>query len=245
MNFLDRYELVLTDDQSPTFRDHLSDNLETMHHRGGAFSETQLIYGNPLRLCLKAGGRRVLSVGLGLGYNEILTAVESLKREISPQDIHLLSFESEEPLRAAFLQWISGEPLAVYDIILGFFAFDPFKVKQWLLQAYENKSWKLEHSLDEMAFHQKLKGYHCIFYDAFSSKTSPQLWEEKFLNNFFQHFCADRSLVTTYACTGALRRSLKNQNFELILKTGFGGKRMRTMGIRGWDQETNSEFSSL
>lgn len=249
MNFLDRYELVLTDDGSPTFRD-LGDRdgegpkPETMHHRGGAYSETQLIYGNPLRLCLKAGGRRILSVGLGLGYNEILTTVECLKLGISPAEIQLLSFESEEPLRSAFLKWISGEPIEVYDMISQFFAFDSLKIRQWLQEAYQNKHWQLRHSLDESAFFQSPDGHQCIFYDAFSSKTSPQLWEEKFLNDFFKHFCAERSVVTTYACTGALKRSLKNQGFELLLKPGFGGKRLRTMGIRGWNQETRSELSS-
>jgi hypothetical protein len=242
--FLDRYELVLTEDQSPTFRDLSSDSKETMHHRGGAYSETQLIYGDALRACLQAGGRNILSVGLGLGYNEILVAVESLRHSLSPREIRLLSFESEEPLRTAFVNWLQGEPNEVYENIAGFFSFDIFKIKHWLLQARENRHWDLEHSLGEDVFHNIAFQADCVFYDAFSSKTSPGLWSEDFLNQFFKNFCGDRSAVSTYACTGALKRALKAQGFELLLKPGFNGKRLRTMGIRGWENELKFLFSN-
>lgn len=216
-----------------------------MHHRGGAYSETQLIYGDPLRISIKGGGRRFLSLGLGLGYNEILVAVECLRHGISPRQMQLLSFESEEALRSGFIQWLQGQGDEIYDLVAGFFAFDILKIKHFLLQALENHQWQLRHALDESSLSLLDSDFNCIFYDAFSSKTSPQLWTEEFLNLFFAKACSEISVVSTYACTGALKRSIKNQGFELLLKPGFNGKRLRTMGIRGWPTEIKDLFLGL
>lgn len=245
MNFLDRYELVLTADGSPTFKDLGSDSAETMHHRGGAYSETQLIYGDPLRIALKDGARRFLSVGLGLGYNEILVAVECLRNSVSPREAHLVSFESEDILRSSFKNWLSGEENEVYQNIASFFNFDTLKIKHWLNQSLESNNWQVKHALNNDVFLDLKEPSDCIFYDAFSSKTSPELWAEDFLNAFFEKICSANSVVTTYACTGALKRSLKKQNFELLLKPGFNGKRTRTMGIRGWSPEARDLFLGL
>ena len=245
MNYLDRYELVLTEDGSPTFRDLGSETQETMHHRGGAYSETQLIYGNPLRACLQAGLSSAVSVGLGLGYNEILVATEALKNQIPVAEFRLLSFESEKPLRDSFVGWVGGQKNSVYDQIAGLFEYDISKIQNWLHEALEQKTWILEESLNAERLSQPSEQYACLFYDAFSSKTSPDLWSEEFLNLFFAKFCAPTSVVSTYACTGALKRSLKEQNFELLLKPGFNGKRLRTTGIRGFEDSIKSLFLDL
>lgn len=230
------FEVVLTEDQSPTLRWLASDNQETMHHRGGAFSETQHIYGDPLRAVLAQGGRSAVSVGLGLGYNEILVAVEAFKAGILPGDFRLLSFESEAVLRDQFLAWVLGEAeTPIYDQVWEFYAQvsgtpSLREVRNWLLEARRRNAWKLEGALEpDFQVSQK---YECIFYDAFSSKTSPHLWQQDFLQKFWTQISAEKCLVTTYACTGALKRSLKESGFELILPPGFQSKRNRTMGCR-------------
>jgi hypothetical protein len=76
--------------------------------------------------------------------------------------------------------------------------------------------------------------YAIICYDAFSSKTSPHLWEESFLQRFFQTLAAPISCVSTYACTGALKRSLKSNDFTLDLRHGFSGKRQCTFARKGF-----------
>jgi tRNA U34 5-methylaminomethyl-2-thiouridine-forming methyltransferase MnmC len=226
------YELVLTEDQSPTLRWLGSENLETMHHRGGAYSETQLIYGEPLRESLKAGGRSALSVGLGLGYNEVLVATEALKFQIPPQDFKLLSFESDPFLSAHFLLWVnSTDTNLIYDQIFQFFKDANLKeVKHWLQAARDQGSWILEGALTpETEFSNT---YECIFYDAFSSKTSPYLWQEDFLKEFLRRVSAPETRVSTYACTGAFKRALKANQFQVLLKEGFHSKRDRTMGLK-------------
>ncbi len=227
------YELVLTEDQSPTLRWLGSENLETMHHRGGAYSETQQIYGNPLREVFKVGGRSVVSVGLGLGYNEILVASEALQFSLMPGSVRLLSYESDEFLKEHFLNWIQTQDSdLIYDQVFQFFSSsDKASVKDWLRKSLIQNCWKLEGALqNEFLLHET---YECIFYDAFSSKTSPHLWQEDFLNRYFAKASAPRCQISTYACTGALKRALKANGFEVILREGFHSKRNSTLGIRG------------
>jgi tRNA U34 5-methylaminomethyl-2-thiouridine-forming methyltransferase MnmC len=238
------YELVLTEDQSPTLRWLGSETQETMHHRGGAYSETQAIYGHPLRESLQAGQSSVLSVGLGLGYNEILTGLEALRFGLAPSQVRLLSYESDPFLKSHFLEWVQASHTdLVYDEIFKFFQtdVDPQRagaqatipkedLKKWLLQAHEKNSWKLEGALE--ANFEIAESYACIFYDAFSSKTSPHLWQEGFLSEFFNKACGKPCWMSTYACTGALKRALKSQRFELVIRDGFQSKRNSTLGLR-------------
>ncbi len=229
------YEIVSTGDGSPTLHWVGSATKEYMHHCGGAYSETQLIYGNPLRESLAQKSHSAISVGLGLGYNEILVAVECVSRKIEPGDFQLLSFESEELLSSRFLQWIqSAEDFGVYDSILAFFLketdLQPQAVKRWLQKSFECGGWILKEALNpDFALTQK---YGVIFYDAFSSKTSPHLWDEGFLKDFFAQACDEGGMVTTYACLGNLKRALKTTGFEIHVREGFKSKRNSTLGIR-------------
>ncbi len=225
------YELVRTEDHSPTLRWLGSETQETMHHRGGAYSETQLIYGEPLRESLQTGGRSAVSVGLGLGYNEILVAGECLRRSIAPDQFYLLSYEADAFLREHFINWLQSSEEFVYDEILTFFKKDQAAaVKSWLLLALKAGTWSLQGAL-QPSF-EKWKDMEVVFYDAFSSKTSPHLWQEDFLNEFMSRTCAPQCQFSTYACTGALKRALKANGFEVVIREGFQSKRNSTLGIR-------------
>ncbi len=232
------YEVFITEDKSPTLRWLAHENQETMHHRGGAYTETQQIYGDPLREVIAKGARSAVSVGLGLGYNEILVACEALKSQISPADFHLLSFESEEVLRSQFLLWLSDKAeTSIYEELWQFFQKTPGcppknAIQNWLKEACRQKSWDLQGSLTP-DFKAKQR-YEFVFYDAFSSKTSPHLWSEDFLLRFFDQACAEKSVFATYACTGVLKRSLKAAGFAVIVEPGFHSRKDRTRGVRGF-----------
>lgn len=221
------YEVVWTEDQSPS----LSDAKELMHHRGGAYAETQLIYGNVLREALAQGARHALSVGLGLGYNEFVVAEELLKAGC--QGFYLDSLESEEILRESFLNFVQGqvEPRGeIYREILKKFSHSGLPEK--LQQLRQSGEWQL---LGRLEPQQKLpRRYEVIFFDAFSSKSSPDLWQEDFLDQFLQENAAENCYFSTYACTGALKRVLRKNTFEVIVREGFAGKRNSTLGVRGF-----------
>lgn len=269
------FEILWTEDGSPTLRSlpkpsdlkslpsdlsepqlHLS---ESMHHSGGAYQETQLIYGDCLRhvfnvrKILPQNKVSVLSVGLGLGYNEILTAVEALKNNCQPDQVFLCSFESQQFLTDSILKWVGrrSDPASVlYDKIAQFFinehgksldsssVFEIKDIQDWLQKSFENKSWKIFGAIDE-GWPQGISEndltslkFNCIFYDAFSSKSSPHLWLEDFLFKFFLQTTQESCCVSTYACTGALKRALKKNGFRLDLQSGFRSKRNRTFATR-------------
>ena len=76
------FEVEITRDGSPSL--HLIATVdptkpfgETMHHSGGAITETNLIYGIPIaEIFVKMNSPQFLIVGLGLGYIEMIIARE-------------------------------------------------------------------------------------------------------------------------------------------------------------------------
>jgi hypothetical protein len=298
------YQFSSTEDGSPTVSISSSPTpSEKMHHSAGAFSESIAIYlstvdlaavelaaveGTAVELAAEELSApkstqaqnpklRILSIGLGLGYNEILITAYSLKHNLS--DVTLESFESDPFLKDTFLSWIhsnltqssnevpskercgtsDSSKIKDYSTVKG-----DSKVKKSFLknaepffQAYEQvlemaarwsqvplddirkrlHQWILSDNLvlrdSLMPSTEFKKGpFSIILYDAFSSETSPELWQEEFLKNFIEKAAAPHSFFATYASTGTLKRALKAKGFALKKKPGFSGKRESTLAIR-------------
>ncbi len=224
-----------TDDSSFTMRfidTETGTASECMHSLRGAFSETDYIYGHAIRSVFSLGLKpHFLSVGLGLGYCEILLAALMLQAGVGVSVVE--SFESDARLRVQFSNWMSAcdVPHAfqkVYDQTLKSSAVlcgvDETQARR-LLSAI-----RLRDSLTaDTLFDQK---FSCIFFDAFSSKSSPELWTQEFLENFFTRACAPSCIFSTYACTGVLKRALRNSGFDVEIRPGFSSKRDSTFAIR-------------
>jgi tRNA U34 5-methylaminomethyl-2-thiouridine-forming methyltransferase MnmC len=230
------YKLVATEDGSPSLCWINSETTETMHHRGGAYAETQQIYGSAVRRAfaeVKDDEVAFLSLGLGMGYNEILVALESVR---SQKTFKLISYEADTFLVERFLAWVNSvDANPVYPFVAQLFSSDAVeieKVKIALRTALQNKQWIICGALVDQ-FQAPPFLVHCVLYDAFSSKTSPHLWIEEFLNRFLQSFAAADCIFSTYACIGTLKRALKSQNFKLTIRDGFFGKRNSTLGEKG------------
>ncbi len=71
-----------------------------------------------------------------------------------------------------------------------------------------------------------------FFFDAFSSKATPGLWNEEFLNQFLLRAPGKPCVFATYASTATLKKALKTAGFELKDQLGFGGKRESTRAYR-------------
>jgi len=223
------YTRIETGDGSPTLR--LSAEGEAMHALEGAFTETQYIYQPTVeKATVNVENPRFLSVGLGLGYNEILIVAESVKHGRQPELIH--SYESVPELIRCFRGWIQGEDTelnGVYDDIVTRYAQHyalPASAIQFRLEdLLDQGKLVLDTAITARTLPPKV---NAICFDAFSSKTSPELWSEEFLNEFFKNAAAEKCFLSTYACTGALKRALKNNGFEVEIKKGFGVKREST-----------------
>lgn len=241
------FEIEITGDGSPSLRLLESINPEkyrgeSMHHSGGAWSETLLIYGNPIKMILeKVQNPRFLVVGLGLGYIEMTIAREALLLGMSPEMVSLItSYESVPELREFFFKWLHGEQgdlskevWETYESALSYVVRGTNLVKKDILEFLKNHFKNLGDIRTALSAEVKLESkYHCILYDAFSSKTSPYLWDEGFLTRFLHEGSAEQSILSTYACRGSLKRALKNEGFEVFVREGFQGKRNSTLGVK-------------
>ena len=218
------YKLLLTGDGSPTLS--MSPNWEPMHADEGAFTERQYLYQPLVEKAFKAVSEPVfLSLGLGIGYNELLIAFEALERGRKPTLI--ASYESVGFLKDAFAGWLRGEPVAltsVYDQIAELYSCQyrqtPAAAKLFLLDLMSADRFRL---LGAVEIEEPVTS-HAIFFDAFCPKTCPQLWTPEFLEVFFGKATATPCYVSTHACNGKLKKALKKNGFSLTIQDGFGRK---------------------
>lgn len=229
-----QYENITTGDGSPSLA--LPPTWEPMHSLEGAFSETLYIYAPAIKQALEntTTGATILSVGLGVGYNEILTACLAQHSQKAVQLVW--SCESQQFLIDAFKQWVSGKTndlSPVYEHILELMSdhydLDNEDVKRTLFNWLESGVLKIEPALTKTT---ALPKANAILFDAFSKKTTKDLWEENFLTQFFEQACAEVCFVSTYACTGHLYRTLNNNSFQTEKRKGFGKKRQSTFAHR-------------
>ncbi len=249
------FDIFTTADGSPTIS--LLGG-EKMHSLDGALSESLFIYGQCIENILDLPRSSVLSMGLGLGYNELMALGYFQKKNVT--DFHLVSFEKVSFLRQSFLSWINGlEKLLASDSNLlqdhleGFknsppknslfecynqilfsladhFSINPNQYFQFLLESLKSEKFMLLNELTEKNInHFK---FNAIFYDAFSGNTDSPLWTQDHLENFIEQYCSEVCTFSTYAATGNLRRALTKNGFKVELQKGFGKKRQSTFAVR-------------
>ena len=240
--YLGPYEWVVTEDKSPSLKMNL-EGAEWMHSSGGAYAETQYIYGEAARLAIDRGLNQFLSVGFGLGYNEVLSFAESVKILDRPPK-SLYSFEADAYLYESFLDWLKAklhskvpDPLLVFEAMYEAFEKDygtqvMGRVCESMLAAIQDGRWQHLGRLENFSGWGEVAPFQCIYYDAFSSKSSPELWGEAYLAEFLEKAADEACVFSTYACTGALKRSLVKSGFELTVRKGFHVKKESTLAQR-------------
>ncbi len=218
-----------------------------MHSLRGAFSETVYIYGQAIQKTLEHGlPPHFFSLGLGLGYNELLTTAlliswNKQQPTLQLNQLRAESFEALPELTQLFVAWLKQEKIrndfeTAYSEILKrcseTTAVDPERIRTTLLRWIESKNWLLQGTLDSQTKFT-VSPFSCFLFDAFSSKTSPELWSEDFLTELFSTSSAAKAVFSTYACTGALKRSLTKCGFTLNIREGFASKRDCTFALKG------------
>lgn len=230
-----------TEDGSPTLL-QLGEKGEMMHHSGGAASETCYIYKSVISRCLAVDPEKPLKtcvVGLGLGYIEMSWAMEARAwcpgPDLNPR-LSLVSYEVDLGLIDFFQRWVLGGSTEtpnshVYDQISK--SLDPNfpvqEVKDILARNLELQPIQGDFLTD----YEKDNSLNLICFDAFSQQTSQQLWTFEFLNRFLAEGAHADCVLTTYACTGALKKALRENGFEVIQRPAFRGYRDSTLALRG------------
>lgn len=228
----------LTGDGSPTLR--VNGGGESMHHSGGALAETNLIYGSAVReaFAFEAVSQpRLLSVGLGLGYVELMAAAASLR---TAKRFEMWSLESVAPLVEAITAWVRGElPLGeihagldeVARLVSELEGVPAAELISCLRRALIEERWRVGGVLSHVELPPG--DYHGILYDVFAAKTYPDLWTEEHLTRFLSSCAATPCVFSTFACTGNLKRALRATGFDFVKRDGFMGTRNSTLGRRG------------
>jgi hypothetical protein len=257
-----RFQLVETADQSLTARliytasgttstSEPANTSETMHSLRGAFLETVYIYGKAYDTAIELLDQsinssveanrdpRVFSLGLGLGYVELLSSALSIRHG---RKLCGASFEAVNELNSSFLHWLglngaASVPTHVYDGILERTSIetgvDAARIKLEIREAIQAGSWIIEGPLTAQLDSASLDSpFHCIAFDAFSGKSTPELWTREFLDAFLAKACAPICALSTYACTGHLKRALVASGFELTIREGYASKRDSTLATR-------------
>ncbi len=223
---------MLTEDGSPSvlFTDEHGQT-ELMHNQRGALSETIYVYGELLELLLSFYPQpKIINVGLGLGYSEVLCAALSLKYNKDFGVIH--SYEKEQALTQYFLDSIALENLIVVESVAKTLEIDPKLIYQKLKLWIKTSQLVIFGALDDHPQTQTL--FNGILYDPFSEKMESQFWSEQWLNHFIKEFADPTCILASYAAKGVLNRCLKQNQFFLSKRPGFGGKKQCTLAFRRW-----------
>jgi hypothetical protein len=233
-------QFVLTNDGSPTafFNTEGSDNFmsEKMHHLAGAFQETIYIYGPAIQWGFaKVDKPRILSLGTGLAYNEIISAAFSV---LFDSPLQMVSYEKDEDLNESLIAWLkvpSKEaivPADIYDLILQktseLFEISEQKIKSKLVSLYESGDWQIKSAWDSS---DKSK-YNVILFDFFSGKAMENFWTQEFLDKTIADNSNLQCSFATYACTGNLRRALLASAYTYVKRPGYAWKKNSTFAYR-------------
>ena len=192
--------------------------LELMHSKSGAFSETIYVYLPVVEFVLNYNLKPVfLSIGLGLGYIEIMTVAFIISKYpecLKNCSLTIFSFESEKILISLFKSYFLNNEIPeifkqCYDNIIKLNC-EFFSVQSEFLKS-EVKNLILNHKI---IFNIKYQADSTInfpaagiFFDAFSVNTSPDLWSLEVLNSILsEKNCSKQAVFATYASKAVLKK---------------------------------------
>lgn len=227
-----------TADRSPSLILHYNNSQsELMHSRQGAFSETIYVYEPVINFVTTNKLQPVfMSIGLGIGYIEILIIAYLIKKEselLKDKNFFIYSFESESLLISFFRNFFTNKALpeefvACYLKIINL-------TSNYLNIEKENLFIEIKKAIlnNKIVFCSKFNKETVIdipvsgiFFDAFSAESSPDLWEKDIIKNIISKSnCNNKAVFATYASRSLLKNILKENNFILRKRKGFSGKR--------------------
>lgn len=227
---------------------------EPMHSSQGAWSETLFVYSPALHDSLHNVSAtevwNVTSIGLGLGYNELLCAALALNNKRPVDKVKLHSYESEAALKRAFRLYFSQagdasksdlpeEMVCAYqhtlDLVCETHSLPESAFRPYVRELLESRALEMHSAVswEQLQKQQPAREpSHCLLFDAFSPESSPELWTESTLHALIGAYCGPACVFASYASRTSLKRALKAHGFKLLKSRGYAGKRERTFATR-------------
>jgi tRNA U34 5-methylaminomethyl-2-thiouridine-forming methyltransferase MnmC len=105
-------------------------------------------------------------------------------------------------------------------------------IKKLLQNMYHQKEWLILPTLDEETSLDQIEQINTFLFDAYSTKTDPQLWSPQFIRHLIQQTGAEKCVFTTYAANKNIKQALIGENFTLNSAKGFHYKKESTFATR-------------
>lgn len=195
------------------------------HSKYGAIQESRHVF-IKAGLHSKAIGRSslsILEVGLGTGLNTYLSILEAerlgLCIEYTGIEPYPLPFELVEKLN--FPEQLNS-PRSYFEAIHKL----EWGKRQDLSPHFSMK--KIQGAIQEVSIPKK---FDLIYYDAFSPRVQPELWEEEMMKKCHEAL-AEGGAMVTYCAKGDFKRTLRSIGFRVEVLKGPPGKREMTRAVR-------------
>ena len=195
----DNYEFFLTDDGSPSFRNFLFD--EPYHSKAGALLEAEQKYSLALKIWEKENPV-IFDVCFGLGYNTAV-ALKYIKKGT------IVCFENDIEILKKILEIKSviSEFKIIKEFIKNFIA-----GKDTYVKGDVKLIMCLGDARDEIKKTDLIADF--VFFDPFSPKKHPQLWEKSFILDIYAKMNKPSKLAT-YSYARSTRENFKEVGFLL------------------------------
>ncbi len=215
------YELLTTYDGSITLKDFTTG--ETYHSIHGARSESLHVFiNNGLKLKRNNVHLNIFEMGFGTGLNAMLTYFEkSPSQSIYYEAIDVFPLP-EEVFNKITKQFIHENEKECYLKIMK---------SDWNIPVQISELFTLHKRMIDFKEYSFLTLFDLVYFDAFSPKNQPELWTTELLTKIFNGM-NHNSVFVTYACTGLVKRNLREAGFEVQRLSGAPPKRHMIRAIK-------------
>lgn len=233
--------IVETEDGSKTI--HIEDWNETYHSIHGAVQEARHVFiQNGLDHYRNLNQPiKILEIGLGTGLNSFITLLESMEHDLQ---ITYIGVEKYPVTKDEF------ESIDYFEDVFKFYPklIDRKEEIYALYQQMYTCDWEVAVELNSHFTLKKLEkdffalkdqqdyGFDLVYFDAFGSQVQPEMWEEELLL-MVTNLMKEKSILTTYAAKGSLKRAMKSVGFRVEKRPGPPGKREMMVALRNFIYE--------
>ncbi|MFA6072746.1 MAG: MnmC family methyltransferase [Candidatus Woesearchaeota archaeon] len=196
---------IVTDDGSPSFRNNNYD--EAYHSKSGAIEESFKKYALPLKIWEKENPV-IYDVCFGIGYNA--AAAIDVFLEKGKGELKIYCYENDPEILKKALE-INPE-FKNYELIKKF------------VEIFFNEN-KIEFKQNNICLIMRVgdarelikiekENADFVFFDPFSPKKHPEMWEREFLKDIYEHM-NKMGILSTYSYARIVRDNLKDVGFTV------------------------------
>jgi tRNA U34 5-methylaminomethyl-2-thiouridine-forming methyltransferase MnmC len=201
-----KFNFFITNDGSPTLRNLEVDEL--YHSKFGAYLEAKVKYSDALEIT-KKNDSVIFDVCFGLGYNTAV-AIDELKKENKFAKFYCFENDLDVLKQIPDLKYDTfGFKLMQQAVSLFLLGKNDFELEGFYFKFELGDARNLIKKYFDIA--------DFIFFDPFSPKNTPEMWEEEFLKDVYNS-TKKEGKIATYSYSRKAKDSFKNAGF--LLKDG-------------------------